>query len=557
MKSLKTILSTCSIAVLVAMTSAPRLSAQDLVVRPWGIAIGPNEHVYFADAFANKVSEFDPATGTLTVVAGTGDLGFAGDDGPATAAQLRGPTDVFVDTAGNVYIADRDNHRVRKVDAATRVITTVAGSSSSGSSGDGGPASLAQLSSPTGVCVDGTGNIYIADTNNEVVRKVDAGSGNIETFAGDGFAGLFGNGEAATLASLSKPSDVFVDANGDLYIADRSNHRIRRVDASTGIISSVVGNVGEEPKFGGGFSGDGGQATQADLAEPLGVFLDGSGNIYIADRINRRVRKVDANTQVITTIAGDGTFGSAVDGSLATQVGLGDPSGVAVDADGIVYFTDFDKSMILSIGADGRIGIVSLALPVPEVSLRVTEVSGQPGATQVVVRIEASGTGSISSGEIRLTYDSSRLTVAGVNAGALATGSFLFVQQGADTDGELTIQLSGGLGTEGGEGTLAEIVFDVKSDAPRGTSNLTISEVTLSEPSAASIEVSSLTAGQFLVGSADFNGDGSVGFFDFLDFIGVFDLVLGDAGYDPKFDLDGDDRIGFLDFLVFVKAFEG
>jgi streptogramin lyase len=205
-------------------------------------------------------------------------------------------------------IADRSNQRIRRVDAVTGVITTVAGNGASGFSGDGGPATAANLSGPFGVAVDAAGNVLIADQNNARIRRVDAVTGVITTVAGNGAGGFSGDGGPATAASLSNPVGVAVDAAGNVLIADRSNQRIRRVDAVTGVITTAAGNGAS------GFSGDGGPATAASLSSPWGVAVDAAGNVLIADQSNSRIRRVDAVTGVITTVAGNGTFGFSGDG---------------------------------------------------------------------------------------------------------------------------------------------------------------------------------------------------------------------------------------------------
>ena len=242
-----------------------------------------------------------------------------GDGGPASEGQFYLPTGVAVDGAGNLYIADTDNHRIRKVDAAG-TITTVAGTGESGFSGDGGPASEGQLHRTYGVAVDGAGNLYIADADNNRIRKVDA-AGTITTVAGTGESGFSGDGGPASEGQLDFPVGVAVDGAGNLYIADADNNRIRKVDAA-GTITTVAG-TGES-----GFSGDGGPASEGQLYYPYGVAVDGAGNLYIADTDNHRIRKVDA-AGTITTVAGTGGEGQ-----------LYYPNGVAVDGAGNLYIAD-------------------------------------------------------------------------------------------------------------------------------------------------------------------------------------------------------------------------
>jgi len=282
-------------------------------------------------------------------VAGDGSFGFAGDGGPATNASIADPVGVFVDGVGNMYVADTNNRRIRKVDASG-TMTTVAGNGNFGFSGDGGLATSASLADPTGVFVDTQNNLYIADTNNQRVRKVDS-SGVITTIAGDGNAGFSGDGGLATSARLNFPTGVFVDAQGNVFFADRENHRIRKVD-TLGVITTVAGNGAF------GSSGDGGQATSASLAFPSGIFVSAVGEVFIADRFNYKVRKVDT-LGVITTVAGNGAFGFSGDGGQATSANLAFPSAVYVDSVGNVFIADRDNHRIRRVDASGVISTVA------------------------------------------------------------------------------------------------------------------------------------------------------------------------------------------------------
>jgi trimeric autotransporter adhesin len=217
-------------------------------------------------------------------VAGSGSLGSSGDGGQATSASLNYPRGVAVDASGNIYIADTYNNRIRMVTKSTGIISTVAGDGTQEYKGDGGPATSAILYYPASIAVDALGNIYIADSSNYRIRMVTKSTGIISTVAGSGSSGSSGDGGQATSATLNSPYGVAVDASGNIYIADSSNNRIRMVTKSTGIISTVAGSGPY------GYSGDGGQATSAVLKYPYGVAVDASGNIYIADSYNYRIR---------------------------------------------------------------------------------------------------------------------------------------------------------------------------------------------------------------------------------------------------------------------------
>ncbi len=297
---------------------------------PTGVALDGAGNLYIADASNRRIRKVD-AAGVITTVAGNGRQGYGGDGGPAVAAQLSFPIGVALDGAGNLYIADSVSNSIRKVDAAG-VITTVAGDGTRGYGGDGGAAVAARLYGPTGVAPDGAGNLYIADGGNSRIRKVDA-AGVITTVAGDGVLGNSGDGGPASAARLISPRGVALDGAGNLYIADSVGNRIRKVDAA-GVITTVAGDGTE------GFSGDGGPATAAQLRDPTGVAVDGAGNLYIADWYDNRIRKVDYSTGVITTVAGTGMNGYSGDGGLPTEAQLQRPQHVALDGAGNLYIAD-------------------------------------------------------------------------------------------------------------------------------------------------------------------------------------------------------------------------
>ena len=313
-----------------------------------GVTVDSSGNLFIADGGNYRIRRVDAARQTITTVVGTGgncypSTATCGDGGPATAAQVW-PIGVALDTSGNLFIADSANTRIRRVDAATETITTAAGG---GTGGDGGLASNSILVGPYGVAVDSSGNLLISedsslilDNTNCRVRRVDAATQIITTLAGNGSHGFSGDGGLATSAQLNTPWGLSVDSSENLFIADSDNNRIRRRDAVTQVITTVAGNDTQ------GFSGDGGPATSAELHLPTGVALDSSENLFIADWGNNRIRRVDAVTQVISTVAGNGSQGFSGDGGPATSAALSDFSGVAVDGSGDLFIADFANNRI-------------------------------------------------------------------------------------------------------------------------------------------------------------------------------------------------------------------
>jgi hypothetical protein len=233
------------------------------------------------------IRRVDGQTGIITTIAGTGEAGFSGDGGKATQARFNWPTEVFFDSKGNLFILDRRNNCIRRVDTQTNIITTIIGTGERGFSGDGGKASQAMLNWPSGFFMDSEGNLFIADEYNHRIRRVDGRTSIITTVVGTGEKGFSGDDGEATQAMLNSPTSVFVDSEGNLFIADSANNRVRRVDGQTGVITTVAGTG--EP----GFSGDGGEATQARFNWPGGTFVDSKGNLFIADLYNHCIRRVE------------------------------------------------------------------------------------------------------------------------------------------------------------------------------------------------------------------------------------------------------------------------
>jgi sugar lactone lactonase YvrE len=311
---------------------------------PAGSAVDASGNIYIVDDYNQVVRKVAAGTGIISTVAGNGIHGYTGDGGPAIKAELAFPAAVALDSAGNLYIVDSGNSVIRMVAPGTGTITTFAGTGSAGYSGDNGPATSAQLSSPAGIAVDGTGNVYISDGSYRV-RQVAAKTGIIATYAGNGNYGDSGDGGPAVNAELGYPAGLATDSSGNLYIADASQNVIREVSAATGVIVTVAGTKPANGFGGygsGGYSGDGGPATAAQMNSPGAVAVDSAGNLFIADTINQVIRKVTAATGIITTLAGNGQpcYSYSGDGGPAADAALCYPAGVSVDAAGRVYVAD-------------------------------------------------------------------------------------------------------------------------------------------------------------------------------------------------------------------------
>lgn len=327
----------------------PILSAS--IGYPGSIAFDAAGNSYIADSYSSHIFKVTSA-GTLTVVAGNGTRGYSGDGGPATSAALSGPEGVFVDTSGNIFIADTENSVIREVVASSGNIKTVAGSATLGAGygGDGGPATSAQLSSPFGIFVDGSGNIFIADADNSAIREVLASNGNIQTVAGNGSActsptGPCGDGGPATSAQLNLPESVFVDGSGNIFIADTDDNVIREVTAGTGNIQTVAGSYYQSQ---GGtacsFTAAPASALATRLCAPSGVTVDSAGDILIADTNNSVIWEVTGSN--VTLIAGTGTPGFSGDNAAANAAQVNFPSGVVLDTTGDLFIADTDNFVI-------------------------------------------------------------------------------------------------------------------------------------------------------------------------------------------------------------------
>jgi sugar lactone lactonase YvrE len=315
---------------------------------PVALALGADGTLFIADSGNNRVRAVD-SQGVMRTVAGGG----IGDGGDPRQAVLNLPYGVAVDAQGHLYIADTQHHRIRRVMLSTENprIETIAGTGVSGFNGDDRPAVHAHLNFPRGLAVDADGNLYVADTFNHRVRKITP-EGMITTIAGTGRAGFSGDGDLATRAELRFPVAVAVDAEGRIYIADAGNNRVRRVDLD-GTIVTIAGTGAR------GFAGDEGPAIEAALDTPAALAFDKEGHLLIADMGNHRLRRVDLSSGTIVTIAGKGTPGSGGDGGAAKDAELNTPGGLAVDADGTIYIADSGNHRVRKIGGDGNISTVT------------------------------------------------------------------------------------------------------------------------------------------------------------------------------------------------------
>ena len=393
------------LALACASAGRPQTQATTLpLLFPRAIVFDPQGNLYFAETANHVIRKVTPA-GVLTTIAGTGVQGFAGDNGPATAAQLDSPAGLALDAAGNLYLADTHNHRIRRIAVATGLISTIAGTGAPGFSGDGSPAISAQLDLPTALALDAAANLYFADTGNHRIRKIAAGL--ISTVAGNGVQALAGDNGPATAASIDSPSGLALDSAGNLYLADTHNGRIRVVSAATGLIATVAGTATPS----GGlpiFTGDGGPATAATLALPRGLILDAAGNLYLADSANHRIRRISA-AGTIATVAGQGTETFAGDNAPAVAASLDSPRSVALSPAGLVTLADTGNQRIRQIDA----------LPAPGPDIHT--IAGLGVTTAGILSL---------TGPSVVAYGGGTLT-ATLTTGALATGAITFL----DTSG--------------------------------------------------------------------------------------------------------------------------
>ena len=325
-------------AAALAAPAAQVATIADKLANPYGITIGPDGALYICEVDANVVHRLDLKTHQLTVVAGNGQKGYSGDGGPATAAALNQPYEVHFDRAGNMFFVEMPNHVVRRVDAKTHIITTVAGTGQPGFAGDGGPAVKAQFRQPHSIAFDHEGRLYICDIQNNRIRRVDLKTGLIETFAGTGDKSPTPDGAPITGTPLNGPRAMAFDSRGDMFLVLREGNAVYRLDMRRKTIHHLAG-TGKQ-----GYAGDGGPAREALLSGPKAISL-GPDGVYIADTESHTIRRIDLKKGTIETIAGAGKRGDGPDGN-PLGCGLARPHGVFVAAKGVVYIADSENHRI-------------------------------------------------------------------------------------------------------------------------------------------------------------------------------------------------------------------
>ena len=398
------------------------------LILPSAIVFDSTGNLYLAETSNHLIRKVD-LTGQITTIAGTGTQGFSGDGGPATSATLDSPQGLALDTANNLYIADTHNHRIRKLNLATGTITTIAGTGTPGFSGDNSLAPAARLNLPTALVLDPQQNLFLADTANHRIRRIDATTNVITTIAGTGTQGYSGDGGPATSASIDSPTGIALDTANNLYLADTHNSRVRRIDGATNIITTIAGTGVQ------GFSGDTTAATSATISLPHGLTIDPAGNLYLADTANHRIRRIDATTNIITTVAGNGTQAFAGDGNPANMASLDTPRATAVSPNTLLTLADTGNQRIRQLTAAPAPAtaiqtIAGLGLTIPgTLSLAAPPVITY-GTGQITATLATSGpaTGSITFfdttsanstplGTVTLTSNTAILSTAALTAG--------------------------------------------------------------------------------------------------------------------------------------------
>ncbi len=315
----------------------PAIAAQ--IDNPFGVIRGPDGALWFCEYSGQRISKVTP-DGKLHHVAGTGKSGYTGDGGPASQATFNLPHEIRFDKAGNFYIADMQNHAIRRVDAKTQVITTFAGVGKAGYSGDGGLATQAELKQPHSIQFDPNGeHLYICDIGNNAIRRVDMKTGTISAFSGTGKPGETPEGAPIAGTPIKGPRSMDFDAKGDLWLVTREGNQVFRFDLKAGVVHHVAG-TGKK-----GFTGHGGPAREAALSGPKGIAIDAAGNAWLADTESHSVRMIEAKTGRLLLVAGTGEKGDGPDGD-PLQCQMARPHGIFVDTDGAVYIGDSEAHRV-------------------------------------------------------------------------------------------------------------------------------------------------------------------------------------------------------------------
>jgi streptogramin lyase len=309
------------------------------VAEPYGLVVGPDGALYVCEISGHVIRRIDLASGQISTVVGTGDSGNDGDGGPATQARVDQPYELRFNTDGNLFFVDMTQSVVRRVDAKTHLVTTVAGNGKPGFSGDGGPATQAQLKQPHSICLDSAGRLYVCDIGNHRVRIIDLASGTIDTFAGTGEKKPTPDGAPIEGSPLNGPRALDFDGDHSLYLALREGNAVYRIDLQTRTLHHLAG-TGEK-----GYTGDGGDAKLAKLSGPKGIALGPGGDVYLADTESHTIRVIRAKTGIIETIVGDGEKGDGPDGD-PRRCRLARPHGVFVDKSGTVYIGDSENHRV-------------------------------------------------------------------------------------------------------------------------------------------------------------------------------------------------------------------